>query len=102
MTIDDKTLGQFLTEHNFSEDFSHNYILPMCAAIWSATLNDIKGFPLKFFLQFFNNHGLLNINDRPQWYTIIGGSNQYVEPLTQGFKHLIKLNTPVAEVKTHR
>ena len=97
--IENKTLGQFLVEHKFSEAFSHNYILPMCAAIWSATLNDIKAFPLRFFLQFFNNHGLLNINDRPQWYTIVGGSNQYIEPMTRGFKHQIVLNTPVTSVQ---
>ena len=96
--INGQTLGAFLQTHNFCEDFSHNYILPMCAAIWSATLNDIKGFPLTFFLQFFNNHGLLNINDRPQWYTIVGGSKQYISPLTQGFSQHIRLSTPVVSV----
>lgn len=98
MEIGDVTLGEFLAEHQFSEDFCHNYILPMCAAIWSATLEDIKGFSLAFFLQFFNNHGLLNITDRPQWYTIIGGSKQYIDPLTEGFKDKIRLNMPVQSV----
>lgn len=98
LEIGDLTLGEFLAKHHFSEDFSHNYILPMCAAIWSATLEDIKGFSLAFFLQFFNNHGLLNITDRPQWYTIIGGSKQYIGPLTEGFKDKIRLNSPVQNI----
>lgn len=96
--IGDITLGKFLTQHQFSQDFCDNYILPMCAAIWSATLADAKEFSLGFFLQFFNNHGLLNITDRPQWRTIIGGSKQYVEPLIAGFKDKIKLNTPIKRV----
>lgn len=92
------TLGEFLEEHRFSDAFCTNYILPMCAAIWSTSLNDIRQFPLVFFLQFFNNHGLLNVTNRPQWYTIIGGSNQYVEPLTRSFRSSIRLNSPVKSV----
>ena len=92
------TLYGFIQQHELSDDFADFYILPMCAAIWSASLEQTKGFPLKFFLQFFNNHGLLNINDRPQWYTLIGGSSQYVEPITAGFRQHIKLNAPVKTV----
>lgn len=98
LEIGDVTLGEFLLENKFSEDFNQNYILPMCAAIWSASLEDIKGFSLAFFLQFFNNHGLLNITDRPQWYTIIGGSREYIKPLTQDFAKKIRLNSPVHSV----
>lgn len=92
------TLYDYIQHHNLSADFSQNYILPMCAAIWSMTLEDSKSFPLTFFLQFFNNHGLLNITDRPQWYTIIGGSREYVAPLTESFKDKIKLHSPVTRV----
>ena len=94
-----QTLYEFLQQHKFSPDFNINYILPMCAAIWSTTLEDIKAFPFSFFLQFFNNHGLLNITDRPQWRTIIGGSSQYIKPLTAGFKDKVRLNSPVTSVK---
>lgn len=96
--IGDRTLGDLLDEHTFSDDFSHNYILPMCAAIWSSSLEDIRAFPLAFFLQFFNNHGLLNITDRPQWRTIVGGSKQYIPPLTAGFADKIHLSEPVSAV----
>lgn len=93
-----QTLYEFLQSNKFSEDFNNNYILPMCAAIWSATLEDIKAFPFSFFLRFFNNHGLLNITDRPQWHTIVGGSREYIEPLTHKFGDRIRLNSPVTSV----
>jgi predicted NAD/FAD-binding protein len=93
-----QTLHEFLEQHQFSDAFTYNYILPMCAAIWSTSLEDIKAFPFTFFLRFFNNHGLLNITDRPQWRSIIGGSREYIKPLTAGFAESIKLNSPVKSV----
>jgi len=93
-----QTLFEFLQSHHFSDDFTHNYILPMCAAIWSTSLEKIKSFPFDFFLRFFKNHGLLNITDRPQWYTIKGGSREYIAPLIAGFADKIKLNSPVKSV----
>ena len=93
------TLGDFLRQHRFSDYFSDNYILPMGAAIWSSTLADMRGFPLPFFLNFFLNHGLLDIVDRPQWYVIDGGSKAYIDPLTKGFKEKIRLNCPVNSVE---
>jgi predicted NAD/FAD-binding protein len=92
------TLGDFIGNHNFSETFTYNYLLPMCAAIWSASLDDVKHFPLNFFLRFFNNHGLLNITDRPQWRTLVGGSREYIAPLTENFKDKILLNAKVNSV----
>lgn len=93
-----ETLHEFLLQHQFSDDFTYNYILPMCAAIWSTSLEDIKAFPFTFFLRFFNNHGLLNITDRPQWRSIVGGSREYIQPLIAGFEDNIKLNSPVKSV----
>ncbi|GGD66287.1 NAD(P)/FAD-dependent oxidoreductase [Lacimicrobium alkaliphilum] len=92
------TLGDFLQQLRFSEAFAQNYILPMCAAIWSASLDDARQFPMRFFLQFFNNHGLLNVSHRPQWYTLIGGSRAYIAPMIQGFENNILLNSPVQSV----
>jgi predicted NAD/FAD-binding protein len=96
--IASETLGDFLRQHSFSDYFSENYILPMGAAIWSSTLADMRAFPLRFFLQFFLNHGLLDVKNRPQWYVVDGGSKAYIPPLTQGFKDRIKLNSPVEKV----
>ena len=93
-----QTLYQFLQSNHFSDDFCDNYILPMCAAIWSASPEKIKSFPLHFFLRFFKNHGLLNITNRPQWYTIKGGSRNYIGPLIEGFAEKSKLNSAVKSV----
>lgn len=93
------TLQDVINELKLSDDFARYYILPMCAAIWSASLAQTRQFPLTFFLQFFNNHGLLNISDRPQWYTIKGGSSTYIPPLTASFKDKIKLSCGVTNVK---
>lgn len=92
------TLGEFLQSERFSEFFAQHYILPMVAAIWSASLNASKAFPLEFFLRFFNNHGLLNVADRPQWYVIEGGSRSYIPALIQHIDD-IRLNTPVTRVR---
>lgn len=97
----EQTLGEFLHSNGFSDYFTQNYILPMGAAIWSSTLADMRAFPLRFFLRFFLNHGLLDVVDRPQWYVIEGGSRAYIDPLTQGFADRIRLNSPVSRVERH-
>ena len=93
------TLQDVINELKLSDDFARYYILPMCAAIWSASLAQTRQFPLTFFLQFFNNHGLLNISDRPQWYTIKGGSSTYIPPLIASFQDKVKLSCGVTNVK---
>ncbi|MBU2113650.1 MAG: FAD-dependent oxidoreductase [Gammaproteobacteria bacterium] len=77
----DLALGDFLRKYDFSPAIRDNYLMPMGAAIWSAGLAEMPAFPLRFFLRFFNNHGLLNITERPQWSVIKGGSKRYVEAL---------------------
>ncbi|GGF75783.1 NAD(P)/FAD-dependent oxidoreductase [Alteromonas lipolytica] len=94
-----QTLSSFIAQHGFSDDFSEHYIYPMCAAIWSASLEQTKAFPLTFFLQFFNNHGLLNVSDRPQWYTIKGGSREYIAPLVKPFADRVRLSSPISRVE---
>jgi predicted NAD/FAD-binding protein len=98
--IDDScSLGSFLAEHAFSEFFTEHYILPMGAAIWSSSLQDMNAFPLQFFIRFFHHHGLLNIADRPQWYVVPGGSQSYIAPLIANFKDNIHLNSPITGIK---
>lgn len=91
----EQTLGEFLQAGGFSDYFARHYILPMGAAIWSSTLADMRAFPLGFFLRFFQNHGLLDVANRPQWYVIPGGSRQYLGPLTTGWQQQIRLACPV-------
>lgn len=95
---DSLTLGSFLSKHKFSSAFIKYYILPMGAAIWSSHANQIKEYPAKSFLAFFNNHGLLNIKHRPQWKTIQQGSCKYVKELSRPFLENIKLNSPVQAI----
>lgn len=93
------TLGEFLHRGGYGTLFRENYIIPMVSAIWSMGFAGCYEFPLPFFVKFFNNHGLLDLTNRPQWYTIQGGSSSYIEPLTRGFRRNIRLNTPVTGVR---
>lgn len=94
----DMSLGEYLQRNNYSEGFKRHYLIPMTAAIWSASTDVVMGFPLVFFVRFFKNHGLLSVNDRPQWRTIVGGSREYLEPLTREFSQHIRLECPVLSV----
>jgi predicted NAD/FAD-binding protein len=89
------TVGDYLAAHNYGKLFENNYLLPMIGAIWSMGLQESRSLPLAFFVRFFANHGLLNLQDRPQWYSIIGGSRSYLEPLTAPFREQIELTIPV-------
>lgn len=93
------SLGTFLKQNKFSLWFSEGYILPMGAAIWSMGIDEMLDFPLDFFVKFFSNHGLLDINNRPQWYTIEGSSRSYIPRLSAGFADKIRVNTPVKQVR---
>ena len=95
----DMTLGDYLKANDYSERFIQHYIVPMGAAIWSMSLNDMLGFPLQFFVRFFKNHGLLSVSDRPQWCVVEGGSSSYIAPLTKSFKQHIRLNCAVTRVE---
>ncbi|MDZ7870460.1 MAG: FAD-dependent oxidoreductase [Rheinheimera sp.] len=96
----DLPIDAFLQKHQLGNDMRDKYLLPMGAAIWSAGLTAMPDFPLRFFLQFCNNHGLLNINDRPQWAVIKGGSREYVKAmLAKCGSEGIRLNCPVAQVR---
>ncbi|MDQ7730884.1 FAD-dependent oxidoreductase [Halomonas sp. SpR8] len=96
------TLGEYLDQHHYNRDFQQRYLLPMGAAIWSASINDLRAFPLAFFVRFFRNHGLLSVNHRPQWYTLVGGSKSYIPSLTAPYASRIHLNTPVINITRER
>ncbi len=93
-----QTLGAFLREHNYGEDCVRQFVLPMAAAIWSTEPARVEDFPAAFFLRFFKNHGLLNINHRPVWRVIKGGSRSYVDALLQRFSGTLRLDDAVTEV----
>ncbi len=94
----DVTLGDYLADRNYSRSFIENHIVPMGSAIWSSGGAKLEEFPARQFVQFFDNHGFLQVRDRPQWRTITGGSRRYVEAVTASFRDRIHLNTPIQSV----
>ena len=79
------TLGELLDKYRYSKFFRHNHLYPMAAAIWSMPVSKIEDFPAATFIQFYRNHGLLKIKDRPQWRTVVGGSQAYVQAILDDF-----------------
>lgn len=92
------TLGDYLQREGYSKIFIEHYILPMGRAIWSATGPGMLDFPARFFVDFFERHGFLNIDDRPVWRTITGGSREYARRVTAPFGERVRLSTPVARI----
>ena len=97
--IDDITLGEYLQQGNYSRTFMDYYLIPMAAAVWSADLQVMYQFPARYLIRFFQNHGLLSVYNRPDWYVIRGGSNSYVKALTAPFKERIRLSTAVEKIQ---
>jgi predicted NAD/FAD-binding protein len=88
-----------LVELKLGDWFKNYYLLAMGGAIWSTPTNGMLDFPARSFIRFFDNHGLITINDQPQWYTVTGGSREYVKKLTASFKDKIKLNCGASKVE---
>jgi len=95
---DSISLGEILSKKQYSKEFIDHYIIPMGAAIWSTAPDLMYEFPAHYFIQFFHNHGMLSVNDRPLWHVIKGGSKQYVDALIKPFEKNIRLSTPVKSI----
>ena len=93
------TVGAFLRDRGFSQQFSRYYLLPMGAAIWSCPAESFEQFPVRFIITFYRNHGLLQLRDRPTWHVVEGGSKEYVNALTAPFRDRIHLDSPVRSVQ---
>jgi predicted NAD/FAD-binding protein len=91
-------IGDFLDEHGFSSAFREWYFLPMIGCIWSCPTEQMLRFPVSTMIRFCHNHGLLQVADRPQWYTVTGGSRRYVEKLLPAIAEK-RLATPVRSVR---
>jgi predicted NAD/FAD-binding protein len=88
----DISIGDYLAQKNYTNSFIDDHLLPMGAAIWSTTTAEMKAYPAKAFIQFFESHGLLTLSDRPQWRTVDGGSRAYVRRLTEAYRDRIVFN----------
>ena len=92
------TVAEFVKQHGFSQQFLENYLIPLGASIWSADPTTFLQFPTLALLSFFDNHGLLTFLKRPQWRTIVGGSQRYIDALVASTALDIRLGTPVHSV----
>ncbi|MBI1685126.1 NAD(P)/FAD-dependent oxidoreductase [Caulobacter hibisci] len=96
------SLADYLDAQGFGRAFQEDHLLPQAAAIWSTSLADIRQFPARAFLRFFDNHGLmLPIDKRPIWRTVAGGSRRYVETLAADTDGEILLSRPVRRIERH-
>ena len=92
-------IGEYLVSGRYGRYFHDYYLNPMASAIWSTPVSDVADFNALFFLRFYANHGLLNINHRPQWRVIRGGSREYLGPLTAGFRDALRTSAGIQSVR---
>jgi hypothetical protein len=97
-----RTLDDFLGEHRFSSQFAREYLVPLGSAIWSANPETFGQFPVHALLSFMDNHGLLTMIDRPEWRTVCGGSQRYVEAALRRFTGSVRVDNPISKVRRDR
>ncbi len=98
---DGPSLGNWLEQQRFSRPFIDKLIVPQASAVWSADPQQMWTFPARFMAEFFDNHGMLSVRDRPQWRTVRGGSARYVDALTRQLARPVRLATPVRSITRH-
>jgi predicted NAD/FAD-binding protein len=91
-------LEPYLRARGYSEAFIADHLLPLTAAVWSSNRRGARGFPARFLVRFFDNHGFLQVRNPPQWLTVRGGSRQYVRAILDQFNGEIRTNSPVESV----
>jgi len=94
----EKTIGDLIEDLKLGNWFKNYYLLPMSGAIWSTPVEDMLNFPAETLIRFFHNHGLLTVDEQPQWFTVKGGSREYVNRLTSKIKKNIQTNLAVNSV----
>ena len=92
------TLGHFTRTLSFSHAFTHHYLAPMAAAIWSTGTGPVMDFPLGTLLDFFDNHGLLGVTTHHPWRTVVGGTSSYIQRLAAPYRDRIRSGDPVVAV----
>ena len=92
------SLGELLNRHGYGDRFIYDHLLPMGAAIWSTPVQQMLEYPALSFLRFCQNHGLLQVSDRPQWHTIPGGSIGYVSKIAASLEGRVRTNSRIHKV----
>jgi len=94
----DQPIADFLKQHRFGDEFRDWYFLPMIGCIWSCPVDQMLRFPVATMIRFCHNHGLIQVANRPQWYTVRGGARTYVRKMLETIADA-RLNTPVRSVR---
>lgn len=95
------SIGKLVDKLKIGEYCYENYIMPMIASIWSSSVEDALHIPAYFICHFFDNHGLLDINNKIQWYTLENGSQSYVQKIAEALKNPVLTSTPVQQIVRH-
>jgi predicted NAD/FAD-binding protein len=93
------SLGHWLEQRGFSQHFVERLIVPQASAVWSADPEQMWSFPASFMAEFFDNHGMYSLRDRPRWRTVSGGSRSYVEAISAPWLDRLRLAAPVRRVE---
>ena len=93
------TLGEFLDDGGYSAEFVQRLIVPQASAVWSADPASMWEFPASMLAEFFANHGMFGLTGRPNWLTVRGGSDRYVDAIVRPLGDRVRLSTPVARVE---
>ncbi len=93
------SLGAWLEQRGYSQHFIQRLIVPQASAVWSADPEQMWSFPASFMAEFFENHGMYSLRDRPRWRTIAGGSHRYVEAISVPWRDRVRLNAPVRRIE---
>jgi predicted NAD/FAD-binding protein len=96
------TLGKYLESKRFSKAMIDHYLLPMGSSIWSTPPGEIWEFPTETFLSFFNNHGLLDLSNRPQWQTVVGGGQTYVHAFLKAFRGEVRKSIGATSIRREK
>ncbi|MBT6277708.1 MAG: NAD(P)-binding protein [Chromatiales bacterium] len=100
LTLDEReTVSDWVQRMRYSASFLNYYLLPLGASLWSCSSSTFGSFPIRFVIEFLRNHHMLQVEKRPMWRTVSGGSREYVKRITEPFAHRIRLETPVKRVK---
>ncbi len=93
------SVDQYIERNGYSREFAERYLIPLGASLWSCPAGAFRRFPIRFVVEFLSNHAMLQVDGRPVWQVIQGGSKRYVEKLIAPFADRILLNTPVRSVE---
>jgi len=94
-----QTVAEYVKAKTYHKSFLNHYLMPLGASLWSCNAEQFREFPIRFVIEFLHNHNMLQVNDRPLWRTVDGGSKVYVDRLTDDFRDRIHLNTEVERIR---